>query len=352
MNISEETNKQTNQSTVYSCCTQIETILSEAEKYRNSHEYEKAAVSYEKAAELFAQTDNSPEAQNCYAYAAIMKEHTEKWRYISYLWYKASGNISSGSVDYKDFNSLYHSYPTISFEKWNNYSAKEKIGRAYQYSAYSEDNYNGPTDSYWLYEKAVSAYKDAKIYHRMIECLISATNRYVRQYNKLSDEVIDNWKFILRDKKIVSENRYIIMLSFEEIYKTMTRYDSKNAKFFYIESQKLRAEDDRINKRYISYIKMKLWYLFSTYNTNAYKIVFWSLLIVLILFPLLFICSGGSNNYYEALRISINNFLGIQTISEGYICFYFWGIVEVLFSYFILVIISTYMIEKVVKKIS
>lgn len=205
--------------------------VKEAEELKNTYEYEKASIEYEKAAAICMEMGDISKYKDYYAYAAIMKENTEKWRYISALWYKASGKLSQDTKDYKDFNSLIHSYPTISFEKWNNWNAKEKIGRACQYAAYSEDNYNGPTDSYWLYKEAFDSYKDAKIYGRMIECLISATNRYIKGYNKLPNEIINEWKNILCDEGLVKDYRFVIELSFGEIYRTMDRYDSESAKF-------------------------------------------------------------------------------------------------------------------------
>ena len=55
-----------------------------------------------------------------------MKEDSEKWRSISYLWYKASGKMKDTKV-YTDFNSLQHSYPTISMEKWRSFGEKERV---------------------------------------------------------------------------------------------------------------------------------------------------------------------------------------------------------------------------------
>ncbi|WRK55116.1 hypothetical protein SD457_10010 [Coprobacillaceae bacterium CR2/5/TPMF4] len=92
-------------------------------------------------------------ARDYYAYAAITAERTEKWRRISYLWYSAYEPIVDNQ-DYKDYNTMLHTFPSISFEKWNSFSSKEKQGRALQYAAYSDDNHNGTLDSYWIYEKA------------------------------------------------------------------------------------------------------------------------------------------------------------------------------------------------------
>ena len=147
-------------------------VVDNAIFFKQEKNYDNASREFEKAADILEHIGDKTHARNYYAYAAIMKENSEKWRSISYLWYKASGKMEN-TKDYIDFNSLQHTYPTISIEKWESFEDKEKIGRAIQYAAYSEDNFGGPTDSYWLYEEAVDAYKIAGKYGRMIECLIS-----------------------------------------------------------------------------------------------------------------------------------------------------------------------------------
>ena len=154
--------------------------LDAAEQHEDTFHFEEASRTYEAAAEIISILHQPTITSDCYAFAAIMKEKTEKWRYISYLWYKAGTSTGLESMQYKDYNGLFHSYPTISFEKWNKLTIAEKKARALQYSAYSEDNYNGPSDSYWIYEQATQAYKDAQNYSRMVECLIATTNRYIR----------------------------------------------------------------------------------------------------------------------------------------------------------------------------
>lgn len=206
-------------------------VVDNAIFFKQEKNYDNASREFEKAADILEHIGDKTHARNYYAYAAIMKENSEKWRSISYLWYKASGKMEN-TKDYIDFNSLQHTYPTISIEKWESFEDKEKIGRAIQYAAYSEDNFGGPTDSYWLYEEAVDAYKIAGKYGRMIECLISATNRYVKLYNKVSDKLIILWEDVLQNKKMYQFHEKLIILAFDEIYKNMNQNESEKAKFF------------------------------------------------------------------------------------------------------------------------
>ena len=141
---------------VLKCAKDLVDIINNAIHFKEKKNYEYASREFEKAANLLENIGDKKRAMDYYAYAAIMKENSEKWRSISYLWYKASGKMEDTKV-YTDFNSLRHSYPTISIERWRSFEDKEKIGRAIQYAAYSEDNFGGPTDSYWLYEEAVQA---------------------------------------------------------------------------------------------------------------------------------------------------------------------------------------------------
>ena len=325
--------------------------ITEAEAFKELHEYEKASIKYEDAAEICSEMGDTAKYKDYYAYAAIMKENTEKWRYISSLWYKASGKFDKNTMDYRDYNSLIHSYPTISFDKWNNWNEKEKVARACQYAAYSEDNYNGPTDSYWLYKEAYDSYREAQNYGRMIECLISATNRYIKGYSKLPEDIINEWKDILCKEELVSQNRYIIELSFEEIYRTMERYDNENAKFFYIESQKLRIKDYEDKNETLRVICLKTLWCLTDFNTNVAKITLLTISMVLIFFPFTYCLADNSIMVTDAIFKSINTFLGIETIVTEYNALYVLSVLEVLFSYFILVIISTFVIEKVVKSL-
>lgn len=312
--------------------------------------YEEASSAFECAADLCFKLGDSKRARNYYAYAAITKEKSEKWRSISYLWYRASGAMSQ-IKEYKDFNSLQHTYPTTSMEKWNSLEQKEKKARAIQYAAYSEDNYGGPTDSYWLYEEAANAYKEAKNYGRMIECLVSATNRYIKQYNTISPKIMDDWKEILKDKDIVSKFRKMIILTFEELYKNINRYDSENAKFFYIESKKLNISECWIQKKYLKSICNVIWMFYSNFNTSCLKIIVQSIIIVLLVFPGLFVLINPEQHFLDAIILSINNFLGIETIPDGNLLLFITCVVEVIYAYFILVIISTYLIGKAIKEL-
>ena len=325
-------------------------FIDDAEDYKKNKEYEKASISFEKAAALLELVGDEKNACDCYAYAAIMKENSEKWRSISFLWYKASGKMKS-IKDYTDFNSLQHTYPTISIERWKQFSEKEKIGRAIQYAAYSEDNYGGPTDSYWLYEEAVHAYKDAGINDRMIECLISATNRYVNQYNKVSDSLILLWKDVLKDKQTPRLYGKLIILAFDEIYKKMDRNESEKAVFFYIESKKMQTVLAFAEHQYLKGIKGICENLFSDYGTNVLKVIIQVLVIVLGLFPLIFMFLDDCMSFKSALICSVNNFMGIEYVGANN-SLYFAGIFEVLYSYFILVVISTYVINKVVRSMN
>ena len=326
-------------------------IVEDAEELKKKHEYDRASIKYEEAAEKCIEMGDTEKYKDYYAYAAIMKENTEKWRYISSLWYKASGKFDKSTMDYKDYNSLIHSYPTISFSKWNSWEEKEKAARACQYAAYSEDNYNGPTDSYWLYKEAFDMYKEAKIYGRMIECLISATNRYIKGYNKLPEEIIIEWKSILDKEDLVMKHRYIIELAFEEIYRIMDRYDSKSAKFFYVECQKLRIKDFKEKKDYFNVLTLKFLGLFTDFNTNLKKITIMTLLMVLVVFPFTYHLADNSYSFSSAIFRSINTFLGIEAIVAGPNLLYVLSVLEVLFSYFVLVIISTFIVKKAVKNL-
>lgn len=329
----------------------VRSIITLSEQARNAYsqkQFQEASASYERIAELCASLGDKANSQDYYAYAAIMMEHSEKWRHISELWYKASGSVSQVS-DYKDYNSLQHSYPTISVEKWNSFNRSEKKARAIQYAAFSEDNYNGPSDSYWLYEQAIDAYEQAKNYGRMIECMISATNRYATQYSSLPQHLFDKWNRIIHQKEITRQYREMIILSFEEIYKLMNRHETNKAKFFYINSKKLSIAEFWNKRQYLKSIQMTLWMLSTNFNTSLIRIILSVVMPVLVVFPILFIYTGENISYISAVRMSLSNFLGIAAITSDSWGIYLVGVVEVIYAYFALVVIGSYVISRTVK---
>lgn len=336
---------------VLKCAKGLVDIINNAIHFKEKKNYEYASREFEKAANLLENIGDKKRAMDYYAYATIMKENSEKWRSISYLWYKASGKMEDTKV-YTDFNSLRHSYPTISIERWRSFEDKEKIGRAIQYAAYSEDNFGGPTDSYWLYEEAVQAYKSAGKYGRMIECLISATNRYVKQYNKVSDKLVTLWKEVLQNKDMHQSYEKLIILAFDEIYKNMNLNKSENANFFFIESKKMQVKVNFKEHHYLRGIKEWLDGLLSDFGTNMLKMIIQVVIIVIGVFPSIFMWLNSHLAYQNAVICSINNFLGIEHISSINKKLYFAGVAETLYSYFILVVISTYVINRVVKDMS
>lgn len=89
--------------------------------------------------------------------------------------------------------------------------------------------------------------------------------------------------------------------------------------------------------------------LFSDFGTSIFKIISQVVLIVVGVFPWIFMRLNRGLTYQNAIINSINNFLGIEYISYTNKYLYFVGIVEILYSYFILVVISTYVINSVVR---
>ena len=87
------------------------------------------------------------------------------------------------------------------------------------------------------------------------------------------------------------------------------------------------------------------------FNTNVAKITLLTISMVLIFFPFTYCLADNSIMVTDAIFKSINTFLGIETIVTEYNALYVLSVLEVLFSYFILVIISTFVIEKVVKSL-
>ena len=157
------------------------------EKIKNEH-FNEASRLYKQLADLYYELGLLCSARTFYGYAAIAAERTEKWREITYLWYCAYEPIKN-EKSYFDYNSLEHSFPSISFEKWQSLDDNEKKGRALQYSAYSDDNHGGPSDSYWIYEKAALKYLKSGNYKRAVECATSATNRYAICYHKINESL-------------------------------------------------------------------------------------------------------------------------------------------------------------------
>ena len=106
----------------------------------------------------------------------------------------------------------------------------------------------------------------------MIECLISATNRYVKQYNKVSDKLVTLWKEVLQNKDMHQSYEKLIILAFDEIYKNMNLNKSENANFFFIESKKMQVKVNFKEHRYLRGIKEWLDGLLSDFGTNMLKI--------------------------------------------------------------------------------
>ena len=234
----------------YNSLINLQNLQLRLENFIDEHDYVNSSICYEKMAGIYSELKLINKSKTHFAYAAIMLEKSEKWRYISYLWYSAYQHIDDKGINYKDYNTLYHSYPTISFDKWDSFEDLEKNGRALQYSAYSEDNYNGPSDSYWIYEKAVYEYISAKKYDRAIECLVSATNRYSKCYHHINEELMNLWKALINMKE-VQTNEDLLLRSFVDIYKRLYINDTENSKFFYKEAKKLENKQMKQNKKYL-----------------------------------------------------------------------------------------------------
>ena len=64
-------------------------VVDNAIFFKQEKNYDNASREFEKAADILEHIGDKTHARNYYAYAAIMKENSEKWRSISYLWYKA-----------------------------------------------------------------------------------------------------------------------------------------------------------------------------------------------------------------------------------------------------------------------
>ena len=301
---------------------------------------------YEKMAVLCYKLRLESLATDYYAFSAITAERMEEWRRISYLWYSAySPGHEESVVDYNDFNTLQHTYPTISFEKWRSLSKAEKKARALQYSAYSEDNYNGPVDSYWIYFNAWEEYYTAGILDRAIECLVSATNRYVQAFRQLDPKVMNAWKVALNHPEI---KRYddLILRAFEEIYRNLNLNSANNADFFYIECKKIEHRKLLQNKKYFSYMAVKSWAILTKYGMSIYRLVALTVIMIHLIFPVAFLLTPVDMSFSECLMVSINVFFSIKFETEICWIFFLIEIVEIFYSYMILVAISTWLLRK------
>ena len=137
-----------------------------------------------------------------------------------------------------------------------------------------------------------------------------------------------------------------------EIYKNMNLNKSENANFFFIESKKMQVKVNFKEHRYLRGIKEWLDGLLSDFGTNMLKMIIQVVIIVIGVFPSIFMWLNSHLAYQNAVICSINNFLGIEHISSINKKLYFAGVAETLYSYFILVVISTYVINRVVKDMS
>lgn len=127
---------------------------------------------------------------------------------------------------------------------------------------------------------------------------------------------------------------------------------SENAKFFFIESKKMQIKVNFKEHHYLRGIKEWLDGLLSDFGTNMLKMIIQVVIIVIGVFPSIFMRLNSHLAYQNAVICSINNFLGIEHISSINKKLYFAGVAETLYSYFILVVISTYVINRVVKDMS
>lgn len=327
-------------------------------KLLKEESYVEVSAEYEATADLLNRIGLKSVAKDFYAYAAIMAEKTEKWRRISYLWYSAFEPIKNGK-DYQDYNTLLHTFPSISFEKWDSFSEEEKLGRALQYAAYSDDNHNGPSDSYWIYEIAAHKYLQAGIYERAVECAVSATNRYASCFHTVKSEMIELWKELLSDSRS-KDYSDLLFVSFNDIYRNLNLYEVEIADFFYIEMQKIKQNKLLSQKKYIKFSFNKMWSILTDYGTGVTRIVISTVLLVFLIFPIIyfFLTDGidviGRGEFVQTLKhfvvcvgTSFNVFLGIGSVPEIEGWFHVIVIVEAFYAYVVLIIISTNIIKKI-----
>ncbi len=321
--------------------------------------FDKASNIYKEIADFLYKIGLYNIARDYYAYAAITAERTEKWRRISYLWYSAYEPIVDNQ-DYKDYNTMLHTFPSISFEKWNSFSSKEKQGRALQYAAYSDDNHNGTLDSYWIYEKAAKKYLEADQYGRAIECAALATSRYAIHFHGVKHEMIELWIKLLSNPQKQNYDD-LLYISFNNIYRNLNLYKSESASFFYIEMQKIKQKKLLFEKKYFRYAIDWLLSKITNYGTSISKIIGGALALVLLGFPMIFFClcegigilnAGFSTEiiikYIRYVGISFNVFLGVGTVPDIPGLFHVIVIFEAFYSYIVLILISTNIIGRLI----
>ena len=300
-------------------------------------------------------------ARTYYGYSAIAAEKTEKWREISYLWYCAYKPIKS-EKSYQDYNSLEHTFPSISFEKWATLSDAEKKGRALQYSAYSDDNHDGPSDSYWIYEKAALKYLEADNYERAIECAVSATNRYAIYFHQVDEKLMSLWKKLINDAR-ASQYYKLLYISFHDIYRNLNLYKSEEADFFYIEARKIQEKMLKEKKHYSRFFLSKIWSISTKYGTNISRIVIVTIFLVFLVFPLIYFCCQyykmeqtpllsfeSLYQFINCIEMSMDVFLNIGDVPITCRVSHFTVIIESFYAYITLVIISSSIISKLLSQ--
>ncbi len=340
---------------------QINKDIISAQEHHKNHNYDYLCSDYINLAKGYDRLNLINTSKNYYAYAAIAAERTEHWRKISYLWYCAYEPIKE--KDYQDFNSLTHTYPSISFERWNKIKDEDKKGRALQYAAYSNDNHNGPTDSYWIYENAAEQYLEAENYPRAVECAVSATNRYSYCYHRISPKLMELWDKILENPK-KEDNIELLYTSFYDIYKNLNLYNSDEAISFYIQAKKFLEKLYLKEKKYFKYMCSKIWWISTKYGTKISRIIILSLLLVLILFPMgyylcdlsdaisLFdICSLDSfidtKLFKNSIVTSLDVFFNINIPTKMSVAYHLITIFETFYAYIALIVISSGIISRI-----
>ncbi len=324
-------------------------------------DFEDVSIIYKELADIHNKLGLISAAKDYYAYAAIAAEKTEKWRNISFLWYSAYEPIDK-EHDYQDYNSLAHTYPSISFEKWSSFSSAEKRGRALQYAAYSDENHGGPSDSYWIFESAALEYLNAGNYGRAIECAVSATNRYALCYHQIKPEIINLWRQLL-DNPEKTQYLDLLYISFSDIYRNLNLFQSEDADYFYIQAQKIQQEKLIKNKKYGKLLVNKCWSLLTKYGTNISRITLLTLFLVLIIFPLAYyLCQYPVTfnwselsvdilyRFLDCIKISLSTFFSVGEVPNIGGVFFFFMLAETFYAYIALVIISTSIIGKLLSQ--
>lgn len=345
----------------------INSIKKSARKNIDLNLYSDASRDYQLIADKFYSLGLICTARNYYAYAALAAERTEKWRRISCLWYSAFRPLINEQL-YDDYNTLEHSYPSISFRKWDSFSELEKKARALQYAAYSDDNHNGPSDSYWIFELAAREYLIADNYERAVECAVSATNRYAQCFHVVSAELMELWSFLLESPK-VSEYEDLLLVSFSDIYRNLNLYKSDEADFFYIECKKIQEKKLLHAKKYARYILNKIWSGSTQYGTNISRITILSIILVFLAFPIAYLlCQPVPpdlaklafkeavfsfdfwNHFFLCVVISLDAFFAINTPADATGLFHLLILIETFYAYVALVIISSGIISRLLSQ--